>query len=588
MSDQNIPADDTPPMPVRRLHNYSYCPRLFYLQWVENLFEENADTVAGSAAHRRVDAPSAYDEEKAAALAEGLPQGARLRSLQVESENLGLVGVIDLVEGSEAGTKLVDYKKGAARRMPDGTFVVKEYDAVQIAAYALLLREQGVFVSEASVYYAETRRHVPVSVTQEALDTCLVLLAEAKTVAAGRRIPAPLVNDPRCRYCSAYPICLPVESHRWALAKESAKQSDTQLRLLTEECTHDETDSGDDDDPPPPPRPEHDEGEVLVVQKAGAVIGQRGGEFTVSLKDETLRKLPLHQVRAIYIYGSVQVTAHAVETALENGIDVAYFAASGRFLGTLRGLPLSGVDARRGQYALFDNEFWRLRLARASIRAKISNQRTLLMRNGEASKAALARLADLRDAAAGATEITGLLGLEGAAAAIYFESFASMFKGDEWKFDFTGRNRRPPRDPVNAMLSLAYSMMAKELTGVCHTVGLDPFFGFFHRPRYGRPALALDLMEEFRPIVADSVVIALINRGEIDMNDFIRSARGCSLNDKGRKRFWEAWFRRLDTEVTHPEFGYKMSYRRMFEVQARQLWRFVRAEVPDYHPFTTR
>ena len=131
-------------------------------------------------------------------------------------------------------------------------------------------------------------------------------------------------------------------------------------------------------------------------------------------------------------------------------------------------------------------------------------------------------------------------------------------------------------------------MLAKELTGVCHSVGLDPFLGFMHQPRYGRPALALDLMEEFRPLVADSVAISLINRGELGPEDFIRSANGTFLNDRGRRPFWEAWFRRLDAEVSHPEFNYKMAYRRMLEVQARQLWRFVRGEALTYHGFTTR
>jgi CRISPR-associated protein Cas1 len=173
----------------------------------------------------------------------------------------------------------------------------------------------------------------------------------------------------------------------------------------------------------------------------------------------------------------------------------------------------------------------------------------------------------------------------GNAAARYSEQFTSMLKPGRCG---RGRNRRPPRDPVNALLSLGYSMLAKELTGVCHAVGLDPFLGFLHQPRYGRPALALDLMEEFRPLIADSVAISLINRGELGPEDFLRSANGTFLNDAGRKRFWEAWFRRLDTEVSHPEFEYKMAYRRMLEVQARQLWRFVRGEAAAYHGFTTR
>jgi len=164
-----------------------------------------------------------------------------------------------------------------------------------------------------------------------------------------------------------------------------------------------------------------------------------------------------------------------------------------------------------------------------------------------------------------------------------------MLKGTAFEsFDFQGRNRRPPKDPVNALLSQAYSILAKELTGICHAVGLDPFLGFLHQPRYGRPALALDLMEEFRPLVADSVVISLLNRRELDAGDFERTTRGTFMGDDARKQFWRAWFRRLDTEVSHPQFGYKMTYRRMLDVQVRQLWRFCRGEASEYHPFITR
>ena len=130
--------------------------------------------------------------------------------------------------------------------------------------------------------------------------------------------------------------------------------------------------------------------------------------------------------------------------------------------------------------------------------------------------------------------------------------------------------------------------MVKELTGICYSVGLDPYLGFLHQPRFGRPALALDLMEEFRPLIADSLVISLVNRREIRGSDFMKSSRGVFLKKAGRKTFWEGYFRRLDTVVKHPEFQYSMTYRRMFEVQARQLWRFARGEAKCYHGFTTR
>jgi CRISPR-associated protein Cas1 len=551
-----------PILPVRRLQNYAYCPRLFYYQWVENLFEENADTVAGSAAHRQVDKPSQLPEDPKEM---ELPEGARLRSLQIESGTLGLVGKIDVCEGTGDGIEVIDHKKGSARRGENGERLPKEYDAVQVAAYALLLREQGHTVSGASIYYAGDRRRVPVPLTEELLESVFRLRDEALAVAASGKCPPPLRDDPRCLYCSAYPICLPNESAFWAAP------------------------NGDKVEIKEAPRPPGDDGEIMVVQKPGCTVGQRGGEFVVTEKGEPDKKFPRHQVRAIYLYGAVQLTAQAAQGCLEDGVDVAYFSPAGRFLGLLRGLPASGVDARLGQYRMFGERGIRVKIAREVIRAKIHNQRVMLMRNGDAPDGMLRRLADLRDLAERCSDLDSLRGIEGTAAALYFEHFATMLSERTGvEFSFTERNRRPPRDPLNALLSLGYSILAKELTGICHTVGLDPFLGFYHQPRYGRPALALDLMEEFRPLIADSVAISLLNRGELTAGHFSRSASGCFLREDGRKVFWEAWFRRLDTEVTHPQFGYAMSYRRMLEVQARQLWRYVRGEAEQYFGFTTR
>lgn len=180
--------------------------------------------------------------------------------------------------------------------------------------------------------------------------------------------------------------------------------------------------------------------------------------------------------------------------------------------------------------------------------------------------------------------------MEGAAAREYFSRFATMFKqtGEQPAFDFTTRNRRPPKDPVNALLSFLYSMLTKEMLVTLIGIGFDPYLGFYHQPRYGRPALALDLMEEFRPIVADSVVINLINTGEIRAKDFITRLTGCALTDSGRKRVIEAFERRLNTTIAHPIFGYTVSYRRIFEIQARLLARFLTGEISEYPSFITR
>ena len=600
MSESTLRTDGSleaqPRMGVRNLHNFIYCPRLFYFQWVENIFQESADTVAGSHVHRNVDAPSKLNDPKDL----GLPEGSKLRSLRLESESLGLIGVVDIVEGGPDGAEIIDYKKGSARRDSEGDRVAKEPDAMQVAAHALLLREHGVNAVRGAIYYAADKRRVPVELTDELFGKVRNAIEEARAVAASGKCPPPLKNDARCLYCSAYPICLPNESLWWSKRRKATDsegqlqfgfvgQSADAVREKILEALDFAAESSDKEPTLQPPRPGGDDGEVLVVQTPGAQIGQRGDELIVSVKNEDARKIPGQQVRAIYCYGAVQMTAQAVSTCLELGIDVAYFSPAGRFLGMLGGLPASGVDARRGQYRLFELPGVRLQLAREIIRAKIHNQRVMLMRNGDVPDRVTNLMASFRDSTESARDLTALLGIEGSAAALYFEQFESMLKQrEDWKFDWRGRNRRPPRDPVNALLSLGYSMLAKELTGVCYSVGLDPFLGFMHQPRYGRPALALDLMEEFRPLIADSVAISLINRGELGPEDFIKSANGMFLTDKGRRPFWEGWFRRLDTEVSHPEFSYKMAYRRMLEVQARQLWRFVRGEALTYHGFITR
>jgi len=552
--------DSQPPIGIRNLHNFVYCPRLFYYQWVENIFQENADTVEGSHIHEGVDKPSPLEDVEDLELSEG----TKIRSLRLESESLGLVGVVDIIEGGQEGIILVDYKKGSARRNDKNERVAKEPDAMQVVAQMMLLREHGISIKEAYVYYAEEKRRVRVDISDGRVKECVVKITEAKTVAAEGKCPSPLRDDPRCLYCSAYPICLPGESDLW-----NKQEGQTDLKRA--------------------PRPENDEGEVLIVQMPGAQVGLKAGQIIITVKGGVVRKLPSHQIRAVYLYGAVQLTAQAAQAFLENNIDVSFFAPSGRFIGLLRGLSASGVDARRGQYRLFEEQTICLKIAREIIRAKIHNQRVMLMRNGEPPQEVIDQMSTLKDQTAEADTMTKLLGLEGMAAALYFGNFNGMLKvEDGFSFDFSGRNKRPPRDEVNALLSMGYSILCKELTGVCHAVGLDPFLGVMHQPRYGRPALALDLMEEFRPLVADSVAISLVNRGEVKKSDFIISAAGVFLNEEGRRAFWEAYNRRMDTEVSHPQFSYKISYRRALDIQARQMWRFLRGEASAYFGFTTR
>jgi CRISPR-associated protein Cas1 len=229
------------------------------------------------------------------------------------------------------------------------------------------------------------------------------------------------------------------------------------------------------------------------------------------------------------------------------------------------------------------------------VRAKLSNQRALLMRNvrgGEARGSDEPAARDLWSLLRGLDDVTSvesLLGTEGMGAALYFAEFGRMLKAPPGGgFDFTSRNRRPPRDPVNALLGFAYALLAKDCFAAACTVGFDPYKGFFHQSRHGKPALALDLMEEFRPVIADSVVLTLVNTEAVTKGDFVRWGDACQLTDTGRRAFFRAYEQRMATEVTHPVYGYRMTYARMLEVQARMLAAFVRGTTPGYTGFTVR
>jgi CRISPR-associated protein Cas1 len=180
-----------------------------------------------------------------------------------------------------------------------------------------------------------------------------------------------------------------------------------------------------------------------------------------------------------------------------------------------------------------------------------------------------------------------LLGIEGSAAEAYFARLNYLLKESQ-VFSFQNRNRRPPKDPVNAVLSYLYAILAKEMFVTLLAVGFDPYLGVYHRPRYGRPALALDMMEEFRPLIADSTALMLFNNEELKEKDFIKTGIGISLTSQAKKKVVGGYERRIETEVTHPIFGYKVSYRRIFEVQARLLSRVLFGEIREYPAFVTR
>jgi CRISP-associated protein Cas1 len=572
-------------LPARMLNEFVYCPRLFFYEWVEGIFAHSADTIEGELRHEKLETKSdplrPPDQETQ----------IHSRSVNLSSESYRLIAKMDLVEGDAGGVVPVDYKKGSPRDSEEG-LEAWPADRVQLCAQALILRDNGYQCDEAIAYYHATRQRVRVAIDETLVAETLAAVEGARALALSGRIPAPLVDSPKCPRCSLVGICLPDET---MLVKSLPEFNPTpQLSLFDS----DEQVDGLAKQPDDTIRrlvPARDDLRPLYVTGHGLMIGKSGDVLQIRERKQAVQEVRVGEISQVNVFGNVQFSAAALQGLCWAEKPVAHFSYGGWFYGLTQGLGLKNVFLRKRQFALSEDAFFCLSVAREFVAAKIRNQRTLLRRNHvEPPAIALAQLKRYAEAAMNAEELDELLGIEGNAARIYFANFTGLVKaGDEgaeapFTFEFTRRNRRPPADPVNALLSFAYSLLAKDLTIICHSVGFDPFIGFFHQPRFGRPALALDLMEEFRPLISDSIVIGAINTGMVTTKDFIRVGPAVALTQRGRTGFLRAYEQRMDALVTHPLFGYRVNYRRVLEIQTRLLARVLIGEVRRYVGFETR
>jgi CRISPR-associated protein Cas1 len=556
---------DIPLWPARNVAEFAYCPRLFYYMEVEGIHLCSDDTEEGQRIHRRADKPSRMRAEEK-------PDGEApqtVRSLTLTDSELQLTATLDLAEIDGLTAVPVEYRKGRPRfaRGDDekngGAAELWPTDRVQVGLQAVLLERAGYQVPRAVLYYAAIRRRVTIEVDDALRAEALATLQLARACAEGDR-PLPLVNDSRCPRCSLQPICLPDEINS---ARSANEESPRKLW---------------------PPR---DDGIHLVAQRKGTRVGVRGACLQVTEADGgTLQELPLAGVESLSLLGSVQISTQALQTLTDRSVPVAFLSAAGRLVAMLDPLDSVSADTRRNQVRRCDDPAAALVLARALVASKIRNQRTLLMRNHDTlPKVASDALATEAARAESAPSIDSLRGHEGQAAAIYFEHFGGLLKGDLGPlFDQHGRQRRPPPDPVNSCLSLAYTMLTHEATAALRTARLEPAIGAYHVSRPGRPALSLDLLEPFRPLIADSMTITAFNKGELRDGHFDRTAAGCLFTEHGRKAFFAAYGRRMTDEVTHPIFGYRLSYRRMMILHARMIAAWMNGEIPTLSFLTTR
>lgn len=566
---------ETAMIPLRALNQASYCPRLYYLEYVEAVMPINEHVEDGMFLHRRV------NDEQLANKPRKEGQALHTRSVHLSSERLGLTGKLDLLEEKGDLSYPIEYKRSTAPRDADDNPTFYENDALQLCGQALLLEEELESTIDFGIlYYIGSKERVKVEFTAELRQKTLDAIAQIRELDDRSTPPEPLPLElrHRCFGCSLAPICLPEETlfqlHAPGQPIEE-KPHEAVTRVI----------------------PSSDYGAVLYVQEPGAYVSKRSEHLVVRKNNKELAKAPLTAVRHLCVLGNVQVSTQALETLATHDIPVSYLTGHGRFVGSFQAAPTKNVQLRQDQYRRFQDAACTLQLARAVVKAKVNNQRTLLMRalrsqtesRGSDEYAAQAML-DLIPKIDNATSQESLLGLEGQAAALYFGEFNRFLKAmpPGRSFDFQHRNRRPPRDPVNALLSFAYALLVKDCFAVLCAVGFDPYAGFYHTGRHGRPSLALDLMEEFRAIIADSVVLTLINNRIVAPDDFLTWREACHLNETGRAKFFRAYEERKATEVRHPVYGYSMTYSRMIEVQARMLAAFLRGDIPSYVGFQVR
>jgi CRISPR-associated endonuclease Cas1/CRISPR-associated protein Cas4 len=566
---------DLPLLPARMINEYQYCPRLAYLEWVQGEWSENSDTVEGRFAHRRVDRPSgdlpriggkdadSSSGDDGEADSED-SERIHVRSITLSAPRLGLIARMDLVEVEGACVMPVDYKRGKRPHVPRGAY---DPERVQLCVQGMILEDNGYTCTEGVLYFAESRERVRVAFDEELRALTRNAIDGLRMIAGGGQMPPPLVDSAKCARCSLVGICLPDELNY----------------LRTEET------------PPRPLAVPRDEALPLYVQARGAKVAKKGETLEISIDDESVQSVRLVDVSQLVLMGQVYVTTPTLHELMAREIPISWHSFGGWFLGHSVGTGHKNVEIRTAQYrASFDPQVC-LRLARGLVLAKVQNQKTLLRRNwkqGEVPEELLDGFVHDARRAQRAADLPELLGAEGNSAARYFRTFASMIRRAEndraLAFDFETRNRRPPTDPVNALLSYAYSLLVRSWSVALTAVGFDCYRGFYHQPRYGRPALSLDMMEPFRPLIADSSVIQAINNGEVRPSDFLTVAGSVALTDAGRKRFIGTFERRMSHEIAHPVFGYRLSYRRLLELQARLLARYLLGELAEYPNFTTR
>lgn len=520
-------------LPISLVLHTAFCKRRTWLE-VNGESTSTYQMEAGNSAHKAVDSP-------------GNSRKHRVTAYPLRSQKWGLVGKADAVEiFGDSDVGLVEHKATPVRRKA----VVTPANRLQLTLQRMCLEDTGLNVVEQQIYFSDHNKRVDVELTDDDFVEAQRAIDETRAIIESSSAPKPLVDDEQCSRCSHFSVCLPDEHNR-KIPRNRIRASDP-------------------------------DGQVLHLTVQGSRASIRRGRIVVEKGGEKLTDAPIARVSGVVIHGNVDISSALHRNFLWHNVPVVWCSSAGRVYGFSRPAAAPNGSSRVEQHVLSHRGC--LSISKGMIFAKIMNQATFLRRNGNAPKA-VEDIISAASAVAKTTDNVELFGIEGEAAATYFGAFASMIRPsrlEELRWTWNGRTGRGATDPINILLNYAYGLLRAEVTRAIMACGLDPHAGFLHSSNRNKPALALDLMEEFRTPIAESVVISMINRREIKASDFTHIAGTARLRDDARRKVIAAFERRVQTSIRHPLFGYEATWRRIIEIQARLVLGVIDGTQPSY------
>jgi CRISPR-associated protein Cas1 len=521
---------------VSALKALFYCPRQFYLQEVEGIHTPNADIYSGLRLHTELER-------------EG---GEAWQHYVLENTRLGLCGKVDALKTEAGHTIPYEHKKGRCFRGDHNKAQAWPGDRIQVLAYALLLEaELGKSVPEGRIRYHADNVLVHVPLDKAARSDVSDAIAQAQQLQTSTTRPPIATNENLCTRCSVAEACLPEAT------RITQGHADQPLRLF----------------------PQDDERQIIHVTEAGTSVGKSGEQIKITKRDGTTSLLPSRQIGQLVLHGYVQISTQAMYFCAGQSIGLHFISGRGRYIGSFD-TRQGNIQRRVRQYQALTEPDRCLQLARQLVNCRGQSQRKFLMRGQRNSSTSNLALADAIEQMQRtlkqlprAESLNSLLGLEGNLAALYFKALPQLIaESTPAEFQFSGRNRRPPKDRFNAMLGFGYALLLKDIMNAILTVGLEPSLGFYHQPQRQAPPLALDLMEIFRVPLVDMPITAAINRNQWDADtDFDITGEQVWLNDSGRRKFISLYERRKEETWKHPVVQHSLTYRRLMELEVRLL-----------------